>query len=123
MIQYSLRVIFGLFVLKIVSWLAEFIAYAIGCLNEAAFTIDVIETLSSVLTFAIFVCKPNVWRLFKQKCPCLERVERLFPYYSANSASRFSHQATASTNISSREILHNDLMKSLSTRSQLGDSI
>jgi hypothetical protein len=110
-----LRVIFGLFVLKIVSWLAEFVAYAIGCLNEAAFVIDVIETSSSVLTFAIFVCKPNVWRLFKQKCPCLERLERARPY-SANYANRSSNQLTASTNISSREILHSDLIKTLSQR-------
>ncbi|XP_057373380.1 G-protein coupled receptor Mth2-like [Daphnia carinata] len=113
--KYRLRVIFGLFVLKIVSWLAEFITYAIGCLNEASYAIDVIETLSSVLTFAIFVCKPNVWRLFKQKCPCLERLERILPY-SANANNRCSTVPTLSTNVSSREHLHADLIKSISSR-------
>ncbi|KAK4015771.1 hypothetical protein OUZ56_030743 [Daphnia magna] len=115
--KYRLRVIFGLFVLKIVSWLAEFIAYTIGCLNEAAYAIDVIETLSSVLTFAIFVCKPNVWRLFKQKCPCLERLERVLPQ-SANANNRCSTVPTLSTNVSSRDLLHTDLIKSISSRSR-----
>ena len=108
-----MQVIFGLFVLKMVSWIAEFVAYAVGCLIVMAYVIDVVETFSSALTFAIFVCKSNVWELLKKKWPCLVRFERYLPYFK-RPANRGSTQATVSTFVSSRELLHIDLVKSLS---------
>lgn len=118
-ILFSLRVIFALFVLKIVSWIAEFVAYGTGTLTKAAYAIDVIEALSSVLTFAIFVCKTNIWNFFKKKCPCLGRLENRFPNYTKQSANRHSNTLTASTAVSTRELFHLDLVKTLSRSRQI----
>lgn len=108
-LNIRLRVIFSLFLLKVVSWIAELIAYGTGSLTEASYPIVILETVSSILTFIIFVCKANVWQLFKKKCPCLERLEKILPCCKQSPDRQNSCNATHSTMVSSRELLHQEL--------------
>lgn len=57
-----------------VSWLTEIISYAVGGDAYNWFFTDIINILTGVYVFVIFVCKPKVWKLLKLKFPCLERL-------------------------------------------------
>lgn len=94
--------------------MAELVAYGTGSISQASYPIVIVETIASILTFIIFVCKSNVWQLFKKKCPCLERVEKLLPCFNQQSSNRQSSCNASSTMLSSREILHRELSVSVS---------
>lgn len=86
--EYRFRVIFSLFILMGVSWMMEVISFAVG--GPAYFWIptDILNILTGVFIFVIFVCKPNVWKLLKVKCPCLQRLDSCCPSYMTRSNTR-----------------------------------
>ena len=59
------RVIFSLFFLMGVSWMTEAISFLIhGDFTHWVF-VDVVNILTGLFVFIIFVCKPKVWKLLK----------------------------------------------------------
>lgn len=58
-----------------VSWMTEIISYIVGGDAYNWFFTDIINILTGVYVFVIFVCKPKVWKLLKTKFPSLERLD------------------------------------------------
>ena len=56
------------------SWLTELISFAVGGDAYNWFFTDIVNILTGVYVFIIFVCKPKVWKLLKLKYPSLERL-------------------------------------------------
>ena len=77
MVVCRFRIILSLFVLMGVSWLMEVISFAVGGLSYFWIPSDILNILTPVFIFVIFVCKRKIWLLLKQKCSPLERVEKL----------------------------------------------
>lgn len=82
------RVIFSLFILMGVSWMMEVISFAVGGSAYIWIPTDILNILTGVFIFVIFVCKPNVWKLLKTKCPCLEGLDRCCPSFMKRSNTR-----------------------------------
>ena len=99
---YRFRVIFSLFILMGVSWMMEVISFAVGGSAYIWIPTDILNILTGVFFFVIFVCKPNVWKLLKLKCPCLKRLDRCCPSYMTRSNTR---QATT-TRSTMKEVSH-----------------
>lgn len=69
--NYSLRVILSLFLLMGALWMTESFSFIV---EESLLTLvvtDILNILSGVFIFSIFVCKKAVWQLLAKKCPCL----------------------------------------------------
>lgn len=77
--KQNLRLIFSLFILMGVTWTMEVASFAIG--GSAYFWIptDILNILTAIFIFYIFVCKPNVWNLLKLKFPWLKALDRCCP--------------------------------------------
>lgn len=86
--KQKFRVIFSLFILMGVSWMMEVISFAVGGSAYIWIPTDILNILTGVFIFVIFVCKPNVWKLLKLKCPCLKRLDRCCPSYMTRSNTR-----------------------------------
>lgn len=91
------RVIFSLFILMGVSWMTEIISYAVGGKAYDWFFTDILNILTGVFIFFIFVCKPNVWKLLKLKCPCLKKLDRCCPSVMRTSGGSTRQGTTRST--------------------------
>lgn len=75
------RVIFSLFILMGVSWMTEIISYAVGGDAYNWMFTDILNILTGVFIFFIFVCKPNVWKLLKLKFACMEKLDVCCPSF------------------------------------------
>ena len=64
-----------------ISWLTEIISFAVGGDASHWFFTDILNVLTGVFIFLIFVCKPNVWKRLKMHYPCLERLDVCCPAY------------------------------------------
>lgn len=109
--------IFSLFILMGVSWMMEVISFAVGGSAYIWIPTDILNILTGVFIFVIFVCKPNVWKLLKLKCPCLKRLDRCCPSYMTRSNTR--HGTTTRSTI--KEVSHTKSLNNLGSH-QLEDS-
>ena len=71
-----------------VSWMMEVISFAVGGSAYIWIPTDILNILTGVFIFIIFVCKPNVWKLLKVKCPCLEQLDSCCPSFMLRSNTR-----------------------------------
>ncbi len=55
--------------------MTEIISYVVGGDAYNWFFTDIINILTGVYVFVIFVCKPKVWKLLKIKFPSFERLD------------------------------------------------
>ncbi len=117
-LEYRFRVIFSLFILMGVSWMMEVISFAVGGSAYIWIPTDILNILTGVFIFVIFVCKPNVWKLLKLKCPCLKRLDRCCPSYMTRSNTR---QGTT-TRSTIKEVSHTKSLNNLGGGHQLEDS-
>ena len=65
--------ILGLFLLMGALWMTESFSFIV---EESLLTLvvtDILNVLTGIFIFAIFVCKKAVWRLVIKKCPCVGR--------------------------------------------------
>ena len=56
-----------------VSWMMEIISFAVGGLAYIWIPTDILNILTGIFIFVIFVCNRNVWLLIKRKCGCAQR--------------------------------------------------
>ncbi|XP_046636275.1 probable G-protein coupled receptor Mth-like 3 isoform X1 [Daphnia pulicaria] len=70
------RVILSLFLLMGVPWTTEIITFMADASFESALVTDIFNIILPIFIFIIFVCKPSVWKMLKQKFP------RLSPFIS-----------------------------------------
>lgn len=82
------RVIFSLFILMGVFWIMEVVSFAAGGSAYIWIPTDILNILTGVFIFIIFVCKPNVWKLLKNKIPCLKRLDRCCPSCMTKTSAR-----------------------------------
>lgn len=73
------RAIFVLFILMGVCWITEVISFAVGGSAYLWIPTDILNILTAVFVFFIFVCKPSVWSLLMKKHPSLQKFDRLCP--------------------------------------------
>lgn len=109
LVPYRFRVIFSLFILMGVSWMMEVISFAVGGSAYIWIPTDILNILTGVFIFVIFVCKPNVWKLLKLKCPCLKRLDGCCPSYMTRSNTR---QGTT-TRSTIKEVSHTKSLNNL----------
>ncbi|XP_046644908.1 G-protein coupled receptor Mth2-like isoform X2 [Daphnia pulicaria] len=107
--KQKFRVIFSLFILMGVSWMMEVISFAVGGSAYIWIPTDILNILTGVFIFVIFVCKPNVWKLLKLKCPCLKRLDGCCPSYMTRSNTR---QGTT-TRSTIKEVSHTKSLNNL----------
>ena len=62
-----------------VCWITEVISFAVGGSAYLWIPTDILNILTAVFVFIIFVCKPNVWSLLMKRHPNLQRFDRLCP--------------------------------------------
>jgi hypothetical protein len=62
-----------------VCWITEVISFAVGGSAYLWIPTDILNILTAVFVFIIFVCKPNVWSLLMKRHPKLQRFDRLCP--------------------------------------------
>ena len=60
--------------MEVVSFLAD------GDIAYIWISTDILNILTGAYVFAIFVCKPNVWKLLKIKIPCLKKLDDCWPF-------------------------------------------
>jgi len=67
--KQKFRVMFSIFILMGVSWMMEIVSFGGGGVTKDYIWIptDVINILTGIFIFVIFVCKKNVWKLLRQK--------------------------------------------------------
>ena len=113
--------IFSLFILMGLSWMMEVISFAVGGSAYIWIPTDIINILTGVFIFVIFVCKPNVWKLLKLKCPCLEGLDACCPSYMKRANTR---QGTTTTTRSTRNEVSvtKSLNNQLSANNQADDA-
>ncbi|EFX83096.1 hypothetical protein DAPPUDRAFT_240555 [Daphnia pulex] len=70
------KVILSLFLLMGVPWTTEIITFMADASYESALVTDIFNIILPIFIFIIFVCKPSVWKMLKQKFP------RLSPFMS-----------------------------------------
>ena len=77
---FRFRVMFSIFILMGVSWMMEIISFVVGGIAKEYIWIptDVINILTGLFIFVIFVCKRNVWKLLAKKWSVFERIDRRF---------------------------------------------
>ena len=68
------RIIFSLFLLMGVSWMNELISFVAKGPSSVWIFTDVLNILTGVYVFIIFVCKPKVLKLLKKRLPFVEQV-------------------------------------------------
>lgn len=64
-----------------VSWMTEIISYAVGGDAYNWIFTDILNILTGVFIFFIFVCKPNVWKLLKLKIRCFQKFDVCCPKF------------------------------------------
>lgn len=81
MFLFRFRVIVGVLLIMGVTWMISNLLDIVGPLfytkkisNYVRAAVDMIEILTAVLIFVVFVCKPSVWTLIKVNFPCLQRL-------------------------------------------------
>jgi hypothetical protein len=62
-----------------VCWITEVISFAVGGSAYLWIPTDILNILTAVFVFFIFVCKPNVWSLLMKKYPSLQKYDRFCP--------------------------------------------
>ncbi|KAI9563478.1 hypothetical protein GHT06_010941 [Daphnia sinensis] len=90
--KQNLRLIFSLFILMGVTWIMEVASFAIGGSAYYWIPTDILNILTAVFIFYIFVCKPNVWNLLQLKFPWLKVLDRCRP--SQETTRKTSQQTT-----------------------------
>lgn len=73
------RAISVLFILMGVCWITEVISFAVGGSAYLWIPTDILNILTAVFVFFVFVCKPSVWSLLMKKHPSLQKFDRLCP--------------------------------------------
>ncbi|EFX83093.1 hypothetical protein DAPPUDRAFT_240559 [Daphnia pulex] len=80
------KVILSLFLVMGVPWTTEIITFLADSSFESALVTDIFNIILPIFIFIIFVCKPSVWKMLKQKFPRLspfmsvcEKVSRIIP--------------------------------------------
>lgn len=76
---HRFRFIFILFVLMGMSWMTEVISFAVGGSPYLWIPTDILNILTGVFIFVIFVCNANVWSLLKRKYPILKELDDFCP--------------------------------------------
>ena len=76
--KWRFRVIFSLFVLMGISWMMEIVSFAADGETGDYIWIptDILNIMTGVYIFVIFVCKKKVWKLLKQRWVLLDKIER-----------------------------------------------
>jgi len=76
--KQKFRVIFSLFVLMGISWMMEIVSFAADGETGDYIWIptDILNIMTGVYIFVIFVCKKKVWKLLKQRWVLLDKIER-----------------------------------------------
>lgn len=69
-----IQVTLSLFVLMGVTWILEVIGFAVGGDSSRWFASDILNILTGVFIFIIFICKPKVWKLMQTNYPFLKRL-------------------------------------------------
>ncbi len=57
-----------------ISYIMEVISFLVGGDSKYWVTTDVLNILTGVIIFIMFVCKPTVWKRLQKRFPCLERL-------------------------------------------------
>lgn len=65
----------SLFILMGISWTMEIVSFLAGGVAYIWIPTDLLNILTGVYVFVIFVCKPNVWKLLKLKIFCLKKLD------------------------------------------------
>ena len=71
---YRFKIIVSLFFIMGVSWITEMITFALNVPFEVTVVPDILNILTGVYVFIIFVWKPSVWNLLKKKFPFLKHL-------------------------------------------------
>ena len=61
-----------------VSWISEIVTFAVQAPFEYTVVTDILNILTGLYVFIIFVCTPTVWNLLKKKFSTFQRVELFF---------------------------------------------
>ena len=106
------RLMFSLFLLMGVSWMMEVISFWAGGSAYIWIPTDILNICSAIFIFVMFVClKPNVFKLLKDKYPCLKRLNPFCPSFmlkEARNVTRHQQQPNATTNFLSSEDGNNE---------------
>ena len=111
---------FSIFILMGVSWMMEIISFVVGGISKEYIWIptDIINILTGIFIFVIFVCKRNVWKLLTQKWVVFDRIDQRF-----ERSSTMNRRGTTSTAVPSKsQPLVTDSIKMKSMRSNQIDS-
>lgn len=71
------KIIVSLFFLMGVPWITDMITFAVKVPFELTIMTDILNILTGVYVFIIFVCKSRVWKLLKRKFPFLENLDAI----------------------------------------------
>ena len=120
---YRFKIIVSLFFIMGVSWVTEMITFALNVPFEITVVPDILNILTGVYVFIIFVWKPSVWNLLKKKFPFLKHLNAISNIFNcklmrrnlnirqnkspgdernnSQSSSGFSNDSTQSSNVRS----------------------
>ena len=62
-----------------VSWMTEIISFLVGGSAYIWIPTDILNILTGIVVFFIFVCRPNVWSLLKRRFSILKNIDFLCP--------------------------------------------
>lgn len=82
---YRFRVIFSLLIVTGVSWITEVISFAVAGSALLWIFTDILNILTGVFVFVIFVMKPKIWQLLKLRLPFLYHLDRCCPSFMKRS--------------------------------------
>ena len=69
------RIILCLFVLMGVSWVMEIVSFWVGGSAYIWIPTDILNILTGVFVFVIFVCKRRIWKSLKNRIPSLNNLD------------------------------------------------
>lgn len=61
------------------SWMTEVVSFAVGGSPYFWIPTDILNILTGVFIFVIFVCNANVWSNLKNKYPSLKKFDQICP--------------------------------------------
>ena len=93
--------------------MSEIISFAVGGLEYIWIPTDILNILTGIFIFIIFVCKRNVWKLLKQKCEPLDRFDRYVTRRQGQTGSRKTtlHDTSSSAMSKSLPAAHDSDLK------------
>lgn len=104
----------SLFFLMGVSWSAEVVSFAVGGSVYVWLPFDVLNVFTAAFMFAIFACKPSIWKLLKHRFPSLARLDGCCPSFmtrarttvikTSSSGKRQSPESRSSLSINGKRI-------------------